>query len=124
VSAGVSSRKTIALTDRKNGWTFRLHNDNRRVWLDSFPTDAPVPISFLVGERASEFEVVVGNSRDVCEMMAAARRLLPDRVAVAHFGETDLCPLPTTTSPAGPCADAALRFGVDLLHCDIGGQGA
>jgi hypothetical protein len=82
-----AARKTIALTDLENGWVFRLHNDNRRVWLDSFPTDAPVPLSFLAGDRVGEFEVAIGNSNDVCEMMTAARRLLPAGVAVSDLSD-------------------------------------
>jgi hypothetical protein len=82
-----TARKTIAITDLENGWVFRLHNDNRRVWLDSFPTDAPVPLSFIAGNRVREFEVVIANSNDVCEMMTAARRLLPAGVAVSDLSE-------------------------------------
>jgi len=80
-----AARKTIVLTDLENGWMFRLHNDDRRVWLDSFPNDAPVPLSFVVGDRAREFEVVIANSNDICEMISAARRLLPAGVAVSDL---------------------------------------
>jgi hypothetical protein len=78
-------RQTIALTDTESGWVFRLHNDDHRVWLDSYPTDAPVPVAFIAGERAGEFETVIGNSRDVEEMASAARRLLPARIAVSRL---------------------------------------
>ena len=78
-------RQTIALTDMESGWVFRLHNDDHRVWLDSYPTDAPVPVAFIAGEHAGEFEAVIGNSRDVEEMALAARRLLPPRIAVSHL---------------------------------------
>jgi len=84
------TRQTIALTDTESGWVFRLHNDDRRVWLDSFPTDAPVPVAFLAGSRAGEFEVVIGNSRDVEEMAAAARRMLPASIKVSSLSETRL----------------------------------
>jgi hypothetical protein len=84
------ARQTIALTDTESGWVFRLHNDDHRVWLDSFPTDAPVPVSFLAGHRAGEFEVVIGNSRDVEEMAAAARRMLPGSIKVSSLSEIRL----------------------------------
>jgi hypothetical protein len=84
------ARQTIALTDTESGWVFRLHNDDHRVWLDSFPTDAPVPVAFLAGPRAGEFEVVIGNSRDVEEMAAAARRILPASIKVSSLSEIRL----------------------------------
>jgi hypothetical protein len=84
------ARQTIALTDTESGWVFRLHNDDQRVWLDSFPTDAPVPVAFLAGQRAGEFEVVIGSSRDVEEMAAAARRMLPATIKISSLSEIRL----------------------------------
>jgi hypothetical protein len=78
-------RQTIALTDTESGWVFRLHNDDHRVWLDSYPTDAPVPVAFIAGEKAGEFETVIGNSRDVEEMASAARRMLPPRITISRL---------------------------------------
>jgi len=73
ICADQPTRTTIALTDVETGWVFRLHNDNRRVWMDSFPTDAPVPLSFVAGSRAREFETVIGDSQGAAEMMTAVR---------------------------------------------------
>jgi hypothetical protein len=84
-----TARKTIALTNLENGWVFRLHSDNRRVWLDSFPSNAPVPLSFLAGDRVGELEVVIGSSIGVGDMITAARRLLPAGVAVSEISEIE-----------------------------------
>jgi len=84
------ARQTIALTDTESGWVFRLHNDDHRVWLDSYSTDAPVPVVFVAGTSAGEFEAVIGNSRDIDEMTAAARRLLPPRIRVSSLEEVRL----------------------------------
>jgi hypothetical protein len=84
---GISDRRTIALTDTESGWVFRLHNDDHRVWLDSYPTDAPVPVAYLAGAQAGEFEAVIANSRDLDEMTIAARRLLPPRIRVTALDE-------------------------------------
>jgi hypothetical protein len=69
------------------GWVFRLHNDDRRVWLDSLTTDVPVPITFVAGAKAREFEVAVGNSNVVSEMMSTARRMLPERIVVSELAD-------------------------------------
>jgi len=81
--AARSTRKTIALTDLHNGWVFRLHADERRVWLDSYSTDAPVPLSYVAGSRVGELEWAMADSRDTVEMMDRARRLLSGRIAVS-----------------------------------------
>jgi hypothetical protein len=88
--SNIQARQTIALTDTESGWVFRLHSDNHRVWLDSLPTDAPVPVAFVAGNRAGEFEAVIGNSRDIEEMAAAARRMLPPRIKVSSLQEVRL----------------------------------
>ena len=84
------ARHTIALTESESGWVFRLHNDDHRVWLDSYSTDAPVPVAFVAGTTAGEFETVIGNSRDIEEMTAAARRILPPRIRVSSLEEVRL----------------------------------
>jgi len=85
--ANFRRRITIALTDTANGWIFRLHNDDRRVWLDSLVTDAPVPIAFIAGAVSREFETAIGNSNRVSEMIAHARRLLPKHIIVSELAE-------------------------------------
>ena len=70
-------KQTIALIDTATGWVFQLHNDNHRVWLNSYPTDAPVPVSYFAGARAAEFELTVAACDFTDEMVAAARRILP-----------------------------------------------
>ena len=92
MSAQQLQRITIGLTDLENGWTFRLHSDDHRVWLDSLETDAPVPLSYVAGAGVHEFETAVGNSCDLVEMIATAKRLLPGRIAVSAIEDLIAAP--------------------------------
>jgi hypothetical protein len=78
-------RQTLALTDTESGWVFRLHKDDGRVWVDSLAFDVPVPVTFLAGDRAGEFEAAIGNSRTFAEMRDCARRMLPERITVSFL---------------------------------------
>lgn len=78
---------TIALLDTKTGWAFRLNNDNRRVWLDAYPSAAPVPVAFVAGERAAEFETIIGACAAANDMVIAARRVLPESIKVSALEE-------------------------------------
>ena len=80
-------KRTIALLDTNTGWAFRLHSDDRRVWLDAFPSSAPVPISFIAGDRAAELEFILGSCPADNDLVAAARRVLPDSVEVLPLEE-------------------------------------
>jgi hypothetical protein len=75
-------RQTILLRDLDTGWVFRLHREAMRVWADSASTDAPVPLAFLAGLRASEFEAEIGASWDLSDMTATAKKILPPRIEV------------------------------------------
>ena len=78
-------RQTLALTDTESGWVFRLHKDEGRVWVDSLAFDVPVPVTFLAGDRAVEFEAAIGGSQSFAEMRDAARRMLPAHIDVSFL---------------------------------------
>lgn len=75
-----SQRLTIALVDQQKGWVFRLHAEDRRVWLDSLETGAPVPTIYVAGGRALELETVAGACRDVAQLLRVLKEILPSRV--------------------------------------------
>ena len=49
-----------------------------------------VPVVFVAGTSAGEFEAVIGNSHDIEEMTIAARRMLPPRIRVSSLEEVRL----------------------------------